>query len=391
MQNEILKPISYYKRNVILIFLFFSVQTTFGQYTIKNQDSSIQFPKNPIGVSAGFVYPTFFNNKSYGFFPSPGFEIGGFYRLNDVFNIDRNLRNTPYGLSNCESKSLSRLDIFFNSIQIHFGAQYRLFNYESDSLGGVVRSDNGIFDIGTVVPLFGIPEFRIVTALSPNYNFRTRFITRSQVDSINPSRPLTNQMSKRFNLGVKFALELQMRESIHLQFYYNGLLGVDRKNYFIHSAPSNFGVKILFELNTINHQEPIRFKMSDTLNVLKNDTLYILDRTCDNISRDKLFNLLSAYYTFSQFVILDDDEIAAVSKQPNTTFFALVGKYVASEFDPENVGIFLFDKDLNYLSRPFPHFTQYLAWDKCMTDDDALIRLIQNFNNRLIKASFANR
>lgn len=360
---KILKLKKFITRKVLLTFILFSVYTTFGQNSVNNKDGSNIPDKNPIGIGVGFVYPDFSNIESDAIFPLPGLEIEGFYRRNNIFK----------------------------TIQAHLGAQYRLLNYESDSLGGIVRSDNAVFNIGILVPLFGIPEFKFVTALTPNYNIDTRFISRSQVDSINPSRSLNNEMLTRFNLGVKFGLELQLKEAIHLQLYYNGISGLEQKNKIVQSAPSNFGVKVLFELNKIELKEPVKFRMADTFNVLKNDTLYIIDRTCDNITRDKLFALFSEYYNFSQFRILSNDEIGPISKQSNTTFFALVGEYVASEFDPENVGIFLFDKDLNYLSRPFPHFTQYLAWDKCMTDENALIRLIGSFNNRLIKASNSNK
>jgi hypothetical protein len=189
------------------------------------------------------------------------------------------------------------------------------------------------------------------------------------------------------DLGVTIGLEFRINDALNLQFTYNHLVLSQTKNLLKDGAPSFFGLKLVIDFTQVNSGNSKKNEMIENLNVLKKDTLYIIDRTCENISKADLTNLFANHYQFSAFKILEDDEIAVVQLQENANFFAVVGSYVPSSGDPDNVGVFLLGKNLLNLNKPYPYFTPYFAWDKCMTDADATVKTIRNFSIRLEKAA----
>lgn len=315
--------------------------------------------KTSYGMGIAFNYPQLIAEKENGMYAQPGFGIDGYLRILRILK-DANL---------------------------HLGLQYNQLNYANDNFGGSIRSHNGMINIGGIFPIHPMPGTSFIGVLSPTYNLGTRLLSNNQVDSLNPSNNITNQLSNRLDLGITIGLEFRVRDALQLQITYNHLALSQTKHFLKDGAPSFFGLKLVIDFTQVNSESNKKNEMAEKLNILKNDTLYIIDRTCDNISKLELTELFAKHYQFSAFKILEDNEIALVQLQENANFFAVVGSYVPSSGDPDNVGIFLLGKDLFNLNKPYPYFTSYFAWDKCMTDADATVKTIRNFSIRLEKAS----
>ena len=130
--------------------------------------------------------------------------------------------------------------------------------------------------------------------------------------------------------------------------------------------------------------------MYQSLEALKNDTLYIINRACpSDFTTAKLDSLFAENYTFSTFKILTQDDLKN-GHRPNAVHYAIIGEYFASEGDPETVGIFLLDRDLQLTASPYPYHTGVTkkgnGLSTCLGEPENSAFLIRTFDGRLYKA-----
>src|SRR5690606_31310753 len=123
--------------------------------------------------------------------------------------------------------------------------------------------------------------------------------------------------------------------------------------------------------------------------LLREDTLYVLNRSCDSYLNDRILDsLLMLHYRFSLYRIIQTEEIDVVKAKNNSCFFALIGEFYSGEQEPLTTGIFLLDSGFELVDYPFPVFTMYPSRrESCFKDFEKTARMIHWFSNRLYKRS----
>jgi len=158
------------------------------------------------------------------------------------------------------------------------------------------------------------------------------------------------------------------------------------------------GVGFLFSFNSPNERlsleskNPTKKDVALSLQKLQLDTLYVINRICSNkLTKNDLEEGFHRRYDFSNYRILDDNEVRLVSEQKNVVHYAVVGQYYTHTGSPLTNGVYLLDKNSELCVRPYPYHVRqgwlgYLS-SKCLNSNKDLEHIIAHFNLKLKKAA----
>lgn len=245
------------------------------------------------------------------------------------------------------------------------------------------------------VPIVVGKSFQKMDGFTLRFSYTPQFMLFAEYEILGiqkiglASGSITSLYENRLSSALGLGLELPLSNIIAFTFDYNMQLDKKVKNGIVFPTSNYFsaGIKVDF---IKQEKTPSKFVVArENLSKLQNDTLYILNRTCGKYTRIQLEELFAKNYNFSAIRVLEDNEVQAVLTYPNRQFFALVGTFFQNETNARNTGIFMLDKDLNHLKRPYPHFIMYLREDWCMEDTEETARVIATFNKKLIGLNFA--
>lgn len=279
------------------------------------------------------------------------------------------------GYIDTEIKQKFRLDA-------NFGFQRLAFQLESPALQ--YSQVSGFLSLGTRFYIPGMDGASLKTQIKQNY------LTGYSEDrslSVEPIR------ANYYPTGLYLGMEFGSITRSTFEFGYEHILNQ------IGDPSLNIGNahNIRFKYN-INFLEKKNKSYADyafeTLEALQNDTLYFVNKSCPSDFSDyELEIMLKQYYDFSAFKVISAEQMDSVSKQYNTLMFAIIGAHYASPGDPETVGIFLLDKNLNNAKFPFPYSTNTSGAsynkDDCISDLTQAKFLIHLFNGRMYSRNHA--
>ena len=236
-------------------------------------------------------------------------------------------------------------------------------------------------------PLSQAKGINFVGGYSPSFiiNASDRFSGKS--DTI-PTVYIADQFDNRFSHGFYLGFEFQSKDNGSIDFGYSFVLNNKITNGYFDAVPNHFTVGYNFNFNRkANVPEDVLLART-TLAQLTSDTLYFINRAClDDFTTNQLDSLLNEHYTYSAYRILSDEEIPAVSKQPNVVHFAVIGKHYGSLGDPESTGLYLLDSELNNTKFPYPYHTSNPkngnGLSSCIGGLRNAAALIRTFNGRL--------
>lgn len=234
-------------------------------------------------------------------------------------------------------------------------------------------------------------ETKFVFRYEPNFilaiteNFEGRFS-----DSFGfPGRNISSELDTRIIHGLYAGFEFghQNHNSLEVGYTYFANPTLSRKRGLI--LPNRISMRYNFNFTARKNSNKDIYLMKRSLSKLSTDTLYVIDRSCENdFSSAQLDSTFSKNYTFSKYRILKTQEIKQVAKQKNVTHFIVIGKHYASYGDPESVGIFLLDKNIKNNEYPYPYSTTHSSSrsraDNCIGNIENASVLIKAFNKRLL-------
>lgn len=186
-------------------------------------------------------------------------------------------------------------------------------------------------------------------------------------------------------LNIFGGLQVDLNSYTKLEFNYT--LPIRKQHYasYIDAIPSVVSVGLTTNFNTISNRVNHWREMKKTLNSLKTDTLYFINRACEGELTDKrLEELLSAYYTFSAFKVLREVDVDNGLLPDNPIHFAVIGQFYAGKGEPLTTGIYLLDKDMLNVKFPYEMYVPiYNSNLNCMGNEGNIIGGIVRFNTSL--------
>ncbi|PCJ66863.1 MAG: hypothetical protein COA58_05270 [Bacteroidetes bacterium] len=266
---------------------------------------------------------------------------------------------------------------------------YSFFSIINKNESSIIRSSNLQFSIGYKRQVRFTNEVNFLLSYAPSYylNVKEKFAGRFSDSFGFPTKDITNEISPKIVQGVYAGLEFQFKEQGSFELGYLHVLNPSNNtNKLI--VPSRLMIVYNFNFAKDGNMHEDVFQTRTTLQKLKSDTLYFINRACpDDFTTSQLDSLLRENYSYSAYRILRDDEVAKVSKQPNVVHFAIIGKHYASPGDPESNGIYLLDSKLNSTEYPYPYHTSNPkngnGLSSCLGGLSNTAFLIGVFNSRL--------
>ena len=215
-------------------------------------------------------------------------------------------------------------------------------------------------------------------------SFEGRFSDSFGFPSRNISSELDTRITHGLHTGLEFGHKTQNSFEVGYTYFANPKLSRERGL----TLPNRISMRYNFNFATKKNDNKDIYAMKTSLTRLSEDTLYVIDRSCENdFTKAQLDSAFSQHYTFSKFRILETEEIEMVEKQKNVTHLIVIGRHYASYGDPESVGIFLLDKNMKNNVFPYPYTTTHSSSrsraDNCIGNIENASALIKAFNKRL--------
>ena len=183
---------------------------------------------------------------------------------------------------------------------------------------------------------------------------------------------------------VGFELKLNDFTALELGYQLNSVQQ-DEASSIINAQPHVLQIKLNWDIAGRWKEASNRNELA-TLDSLRGDTLYIINTLCDDDPSEKqLDSLLNEHYTYSAYKILSKDDSR---NSENAWHYAVIGRYYASEGDPQTNGIYLLDSNLKHTQSPYPFYTSNRSieenfFNNCFITTTALADVIKRFNSRL--------
>ncbi len=348
-------------KQLFLILLFLCSISAFSQ-------DKINIKKLSYGVTVSPIIPVF-----------PGFTSKGY--ISDKLKPNMGLNAGIYASFNKQKNHL------------YSKALYRYLLYKAIDNNFKVSSQDVNLQIGVKRSLKNPANTNFVIAYSPSFNINTtETYAGRQFDSFPPPNNLTKQLSNRFSNSVYIGLEFEYKDKGTMEVGYTHSL---KRTYFenrVDAVPHHFSFAYNLNFNAKAEISKDIIELRSTLKRLENDTLYFINKTCENeLPNIDLEKLLNTHYAFSNFKVVKPNELVNLKKQTNVIMFALVGAHYASDGDIPSTGIFLLDKNLNNLEYPYPHHVR-LKYDfnsntkQCIESIENAALLIRKLNSELEEA-----
>lgn len=266
--------------------------------------------------------------------------------------------------------------------------EYNNLRYKDEDNNFSYSSNDLSLKLGVKKAFQKLDNSAIILQYTPAFNF---MYTQEYAGTNNTGEKQTNlipKLNNQLSHGVYAGFELDFKSRSSMQFGYRHILKSSVQDNFIDPLPNNislsYNISFSAKSNKINRTKQVK----ESFSKLSKDTLYVINRTCEDLYTlaqvDSIFN---ANYTFSEYRILTDDQVATVVKQDNVVHFIVIGKYYASKGDPLTNGIYLLDKNLNLTERPYPYYTSdagtFLSSKLCFQSLSHMASIVQLFNKRL--------
>lgn len=198
---------------------------------------------------------------------------------------------------------------------------------------------------------------------------------------------LIPSLEQRFLVAGYVGFELKLNEYTAFEIGYQlNSVSQNETTSILQNQPHLLQFKLNWDIAAKWKEENTKNDLA-TLDSLRGDTLFIINTLCDeDPSVEQLDSLLKAHYTYSAYKILKANE-SRDSK--NVWHYAVIGRYYASEGDPQTNGIYLLDSNLKHTQSPYPFYTSSRSVDEnffnnCFLTKEALAEVIKRFNNRLL-------
>jgi hypothetical protein len=210
-------------------------------------------------------------------------------------------------------------------------------------------------------------------------------IRRSSISG--ESQNLTPNLDQRFLVAGYVGFELKLNEYTALELGYQlNSISQDENSSLIQNQPHLLQFKLNWDIASRWKEENNQNELA-TLDSLRNDTLYIINTLCDeDPTEQQLDSLLKEHYTYSAYKILDKNDSQS---NEDAWHYAVIGRYYASEGDPQTNGIYLLDSNLKHTQSPYPFYTSNRSieenfFNNCFITTTALADVIKRFNSRLL-------
>lgn len=194
-------------------------------------------------------------------------------------------------------------------------------------------------------------------------------------------------LNNRFDVGVNLGTEIRLSKYTGLELSYTYRLLAKRKTEYYDAIPNSLSLKLNLHFNKEEELFQDRQIMSQMLDSLSRDTLFVVNSACsEKMTNEILSGLFFDHYNFSAFKVISVDELQEVKKNSSPLFYAYVGEYFGGEGEPLSNGIFLLDENFELTKHPYPFHTNYyepLIAGPCFDTVTATISCIRSFNKRL--------
>ncbi len=308
------------------------------------------------------------------------------YGLTPKLNVPTISSGDKFGAIGYELDLFSTIDLHHSPYKIFSSLGYARYGYESDPFRYNTDNVNLLLGLGLTSEKLGYSN--IIIGYKPSF---TLYATSNFLGLKNPAGPnfedITKTLDNRFSSGVYTAFRFNLNDKSALEIGYTYFLNQDEIGGVLDAQPHNLSLGLNINLGKRWDYSNKYDVCYPTLSALQHDTLYFINRTCEGkLSNDQLDSMLSENYKFSNFKVLEDAEIAEVQKRGDAIHFAVIGRYYASEGDPETTGIYLLDSKGDITETPYPFYTFIdtpLVLDHCFGSMANIQRVIQKFNSRM--------
>ena len=277
-----------------------------------------------------------------------------------------------------------------NYVQSKLG--YKRYSYEYNDLTQKRTMEDIHLRLAVKHSLNEEKGIRVLLGYEPAYIINAQNTYLGYLDSL-PSTYFQKQLTNRLSHSLYAGLEFQSKHNGSIDIGYSYTLNKTTTNEYYDAIPNHFTVAYNFRFNTNKVISPEVLQAKATLKKLGQDTLYFINRGCsEDYSFDQLDSLLSKNYSYSAYRLLQDNEIAQVSNQPNVVHFAIIGQHYGSTSDPLSSGIYLLDSKLKSTEFPYPYHTtnpkNSNGFSLCFGGLGNTAALISTFDQRLKKKFF---
>jgi hypothetical protein len=215
----------------------------------------------------------------------------------------------------------------------------------------------------------------------------TRFLLGVQPTSVLNSETNTyfSSLENANSIPLFGGIQLDLNSYTTLEFSYTQPLRQTTYPSYVDAIPPMFTIGLSTNFNTLSSRVNHWREMKKTLYRLQNDTLYFINRSCvGELSDARLEDLLSAYYTFSAFKVLKEEDITNGLLPKNPIHFAVIGQFYAGKGEPLTTGIYLLDKEMLNVKFPYKMYVPiYNSSLNCMGAEKNIIGGIVRFNQSL--------
>jgi hypothetical protein len=155
-------------------------------------------------------------------------------------------------------------------------------------------------------------------------------------------------------LNIYGGIQTSLNQATKLELSYT--YPVYKTNYdsYVDAIPQVFSVGIYINFNRYKATQNEYLKMRKTIEALKFDTLYFINRSCEGeLSDEQLKFLLAKHYTYSAFKVLSVADIENGLLPKNPIHFAVIGQHYYGLGEPLTTGIFLLDRNMENVEFPY--------------------------------------
>ncbi len=215
----------------------------------------------------------------------------------------------------------------------------------------------------------------------------TRFLLGVQPTGVlnSETNTLFSPLENANSLNLFGSIQIDLNSYTKLEFSYAQPLSQTKYPSYIDAIPPMISIGISTNFNTLGNRVNHWREMKRTLQQLKNDTLYFINRACvGELSDERLEEMLAAYYTFSAFKVLNKEDIENGLLPKNPIHFAVIGQFYAGKGEPLTTGVYLLDNKMLNVRFPYKKYVPiYNSSLNCMGAESNIIGGIVRFNTSL--------
>ena len=235
---------------------------------------------------------------------------------------------------------------------------YRAINYTNLDTRSEVQAHELLGQFGLKLNHPEVQNTNLVLAYTPNFVVAAELVTVGKSISLTPVKDFVKEYTTPLHHALYSGIELELSSRNSLELGFSQSFNRKSTDLFVNGSPS--AISLTYSINfNLKDKNSYKAEVVKSLRELsQKGTLYVINRTCESdFTNAELDSLWAANYTFSDYKIVNDEDVAEVMKSKKPFFFAVMGKYYASLGDPATTGIYLLDRTASHLRKPYPLFT----------------------------------